>query len=826
MHNSGNGGRGGGVFHKGGSLLLTDCEVTENQTGINCPLAHGGGIYAEGTDAILSNCWINANSTGSGNGGWGGGLCNAAGSLTILDCVISTNVTGSGVYVGGHGGGIYHAGAAASIVGTLICSNRTGGTENYYMGQGGDGGGVYSIGNTLLITNCSVIGNATGPAGSGGGIHNAGGPFALLSSIICDNAAGTANGGGKGGGVCNSGGTLIMSGDILERNRTEYGLRAAGSDGGALCNVSATSFIDSCTFSFNSAGTFAGIGRGGAIYNGGPSLNLTNCSINDNASAGNGGGVCSDAGRLSATRCIISGNAASRDPSSSDGRGGGLYLGDTGTGRLELDTCSIESNAVGRAGRGGGLYVSAVSASLSNTCINANATGAGGPGGGIYCDAGALSLVACTVSTNFTGDAPPTPPRAGGPGGGIYCVDVRLNLRDCSIHDNQTGGGFTGGDGGGVYCENTLASAEQTIIFSNRCRHGNGSYEPGARDGWGGGAFATGGFLSMSNCLLFGNDAESGGGAYRAALQNCTVAMNTANINGGGVCEGTLLNCIVHDNSAATSNDLDSCTALYTCASPAPDGVGNMDVPPSFRNAAGGDFRLTPASPCIDAGLNQSWMPDARDLDSNPRLRNRHVDLGAYEFAFSGSVRAFLQGPYSTNTHSMTATLATNLPHASPYAVAPQTAETIGSNTTDWVLLQVLDAESNSIRFSRSALLRNDGVLVDENGSPDLAIELQPLTTNRVRISHRNHLAIMTAAAIPFTTLQLALDFTTDAATCAGGTNACCSPESGAWAMIAGDTDGDGRITAVDRTIVQQQLGKTGYLVGDLNLDGVVNDED
>jgi hypothetical protein len=44
--------------------------------------------------------------------------------------------------------------------------------------------------------------------------------------------------------------------------------------------------------------------------------------------------------------------------------------------------------------------------------------------------------------------------------------------------------------------------------------------------------------------------------------------------------------------------------------------------------------------------------------------------------------------------------------------------------------------------------------------------------------------------------------------------------------MIAGDADGDGKITPTDRKIVEQQRGKTGYLQGDLNLDGKVNGGD
>ncbi len=43
-----------------------------------------------------------------------------------------------------------------------------------------------------------------------------------------------------------------------------------------------------------------------------------------------------------------------------------------------------------------------------------------------------------------------------------------------------------------------------------------------------------------------------------------------------------------------------------------------------------GDYRLQPGSPCIDRGITQSWMNDARDLAGNRRRRG-NVDIGAYE---------------------------------------------------------------------------------------------------------------------------------------------------------------------------------------------------
>jgi hypothetical protein len=102
-----------------------------------------------------------------------------------------------------------------------------------------------------------------------------------------------------------------------------------------------------------------------------------------------------------------------------------------------------------------------------------------------------------------------------------------------------------------------------------------------------------------------------------------------------------------------------SATVTYSCVQGGWAGQGNIDVDPMFASAWGGNLRLLPGSPCIDAGDNSALPPDTQDLDhdgdtteplpldldGNPRVVDgdgdvepwtgvaETVDMGAYEYA-------------------------------------------------------------------------------------------------------------------------------------------------------------------------------------------------
>jgi len=356
--------------------------------------------------------------------------------------------------------------------------------------------------------------------------------------------------------------------------------------------------------------------------------------------------------------------------------------------------------------------------------------------------------------------------------------------------------------------------------------------------GLGGGVYCNNGG-TLQGCLVAGNTASGeGGGIYcysNGAIQNCTFADNQSSTLGGGIYffrGGSVENSVVYFNTAGQGANVYSLGVTnhvsFTCTTPSVPGSGNMSFDPLFVNRAQSNYRLDLSSPCIDRGTNSDWVAQSVDLDGKPRRLNEIVDLGAYEVPILARIRALLQGAYDPVPHRMTAHLAASnaLPAQSPYAADSRTAFQIPSNAVDWVLVQILAPTNFAPLTSQSAFMDRDGYVLADDGSTGVVMDVAFGRQVYLAVGHRNHVTAVSALPLSITGWIIPYDFASSAAAHSGGSNSAVEVESGVWALIAGDADGDGRVTGTDRTIVEQQLGTTGYLAGDLNLDGVVSDAD
>jgi hypothetical protein len=239
----------------------------------------------------------------------GGGLAVYNGSLSLSDCTITGNSTGSNPF--GRGGGLYNDAGKVSLSGCAISDNTA---EGY-------GGGLYGISGTLDLTDCTISGNS---ANSGGGLV---GKIDLTDCTVSNNIA------SAGGGVFSFGGSLTDC--TIADNSATFG--------GGVSVVGGTTSLSGCTISGNNA-TYSG----GGVSNQG-TADLTSCTIAGNSAVYNGGGLY-NVGATTLTDTIVAGNTGGGN-SDIDGTVSGSYnlIGTGGSGGLET---GASGNKIGVASPG------------------------------------------------------------------------------------------------------------------------------------------------------------------------------------------------------------------------------------------------------------------------------------------------------------------------------------------------------------------------------------------------------------------------------------------------------------------------------------------
>ena len=549
----------------------------------------------------------NAPASPGGNGTDGGAIYNR-GTLSMNDCEISDNASGSG----GDGGNSNNDAMAVESGGRtplfkLTANDQSNSLDVVYVdtgedgGNGGNGGGIYNEG-FLTLSNCTLTGNSTGhggnggqgggfggaggAAGSGGAIYNAG-TATLMSCAFVGNLSG--NGGDGGSGL-----------DIA-------GIPGAGGDGAGLCS-SGSLAIGSCTFMANHSGMG---GAGGSKSSG----------ASDGARGGDGAGIF-NVGEMSVELSTFTGNSAGDGGAAGPGHDTGLSGGSGGqgggiwnAGAAEVLTSSFSQNTGGGGGDGG-------------VAIEGGPGGTGGDGGGIH-NEGVLTLEFSTLNANLAGNGGvPNNGGAGGDGGngGGICSTGELTIAECTLSGNSSGAGAdasltgdglgnggNGGNGGGVYNAGTITVIASTIAENASGAGGAmGNASPGA-DGSGGGVFnaaASEAFQSVN--VIFALNTVAAGGSGPDVDGN----VDSLGHNLVGIVDGSSGFVAAGDQSGTSATPLDPLLG------PLEDNGG-----PTFSRA------LRQTSPAIGAGddrviTNYDLLTDQR---GGPRQQGAHVDIGAVE---------------------------------------------------------------------------------------------------------------------------------------------------------------------------------------------------
>ena len=207
-------------------------------------------------------------------------------------------------------------------------------------------------------------------------------------------------------------------------------------------------------------------------------------------------------------------------------------------------------------------------------------------------------------------------------------------VTDCIIRNHTTFS--SGGKGAGFMLQGT-GVMENCIVSNNHVTY--------ISPNLGGGGYVAGG--TLRNSLIAFNSAVytatpggDGAGLYvtGGSVMNCTVVSNRVGKSdgkAGGIYNdgGNYVNCIVYHNEATSSADIfNTVNFSYSCSRDLTAAVDhNITDDPLFVGIPARNFRLDKHSPCLDKGLDQTWMTSAADLDGDPRVQGRHVDMGAFE---------------------------------------------------------------------------------------------------------------------------------------------------------------------------------------------------
>ena len=592
-------GFGGGIDNEGGTLTITHSTFSGNSAAI-----HGGGIYNNGGTATITDSTLSGNTAAAG----GGAILNtSAGTVNITDSILSGNSAGA------YGGGIFNN-AVPGPVGAMV-----------------------------TITNSIVSGNSAGSQGGGIFIQGA------TVTTITTNSTLSGNSAVFGGAIANGGGTLtIAHGTSLSGNT------ASDAGGGIFANGGTTDITDSSSLSGNSAG-FAG----GGIYNLG-SVTITDSIVSDNSSSFESGGIA-NGGTLTLTHGTVSGNSATNDSggignggtatitkstlsrNSTPGFGGAVVNAAGGT--MTLTDCTLSANSAGA--QGGAIEIENGTVTLTSSTLSGNSAS---DGGGVFNNGGMLTLTNSALSGNTASN-----------GGGILNFGGSVTITDTTVSGNSAG------SGGGIFIRATATITNSTISGNNATSNaGGGIYNDDPI-----------GTISITNSTISGNSANTDGGGIHmlggVTITDSTVSGNSAGVDGGGISNAetarvTITNSTLSGNSAPSGGGIDNGSGTVTLANtivannpsancagdPITDGGHNLRWPSTDTSCVGafGDPKL--AALASNGGPTQTMAlqkgsaainggddaicgaPPVNNLDqrgfARPGTGSIHCSIGAYEF--------------------------------------------------------------------------------------------------------------------------------------------------------------------------------------------------
>ncbi len=195
------------------------------------------------------------------------------------------------------------------------------------------------------------------------------------------------------------------------------------------------------------------------------------------------------------------------------------------------------------------------------------------------------------------------------------------------------------------------------------------------------------------------------------------------------------------------------------------------------------------------------------------------------------TMKLYLEGLYAgSGLHSTALADGAYLPLQQPYGstrynyYGAEERDPLLTGISDWILLEFRNA-TDIVIIRKAVLLKDDGVLVEPDGSPLLSVGGVYPEDFKIIVRHRSHVSIALAALTTAASgTQVDYDLTTGlVATDKSGQ---LKLVDGHWMMLAGDIDQNGVIATEDYNRWRRDPGSPAYSANDLNGDGVADPQD
>lgn len=276
--------------------------------------------------------------------------------------------------------------------------------------------------------------------------------------------------------------------------------------------------------------------------------------------------------------------------------------------------------------------------------------------------------------------------------------------------------------------------------------------------------------------------ASLGGTPFTYPVGNSITTYNPVTISNSGVADSIGVRCLANALSLGTTGTAFTKEVVDASwdVTESVAGGSNLSLTANWATSdqltgfstakAGISYYVT--SPAANVGwdlLNTGLTAAAAGTPNSSVTRSSITSLGTFAVGFRPVLspllvepKVYLQGAYNTTNNNMNTSLATLgvIPTTEPYTgmtgythIGSGGGETVSSaavftsnNVVDWVFVSLHDAVTNAVVSTRSALLKNDGTILETDGTP-LSMGGNLPGNYYFSVRHRNHIGVRTAAS-------------------------------------------------------------------------------